>query len=311
MSDRIGLTDGQYNANTINFTRGDVAIISKAALSSAVKGGNVPLTDKMQASEAKNLLGTWKTDCEAFEQEFIFGEKTYTCATLRKEHGTVSFCNGTYKLTGDNFEFDCNHTFTTYSNKTNEINGKHQNTLQRTEKLSIIDGNSFQHGELTKLTYYKVDESTLTTQVKDELGRYLLEEEATTIRENLSMSANCMSVALPYMLVAGRYNITASNPLLGSASERRLAKTQEEKYVKWALSDFASTKKYITTMRNVAANGEGTIYSEILSLCDKILVCCDNLLALTSADTKSLETVNNNATQMTNLLKEISNLINT
>ena len=156
-----------------------------------------------------------------------------------------------------------------------------------------------------------MDESTLTTQVKDELGRYLLEEEAATIRNNIEMSANCMAVALTYMMTANRYNITASNPLLGSASERRLAALQEEKYVKWALSDFASTKKYVTAMRNVVANGEGTMYSEILSRCDKILVCCDNLLALTGADTQSVKAANNNATQMLNLLTEISNLINT
>lgn len=37
LSDKIGLTDGRYNASTTHFTRGDVAIISKQALSIKMK----------------------------------------------------------------------------------------------------------------------------------------------------------------------------------------------------------------------------------------------------------------------------------
>lgn len=37
LSDRIGLTDGRYNATTTNFTRGDVAIISNQSLSTPHK----------------------------------------------------------------------------------------------------------------------------------------------------------------------------------------------------------------------------------------------------------------------------------
>ena len=43
LSDKIGLTNGQYNANTINFTRGDVAIISNQALHITLKGSNETL----------------------------------------------------------------------------------------------------------------------------------------------------------------------------------------------------------------------------------------------------------------------------
>ena len=38
LSDKIGLTDGQYNASTTKFTRGDVAIISANALKTSLKG---------------------------------------------------------------------------------------------------------------------------------------------------------------------------------------------------------------------------------------------------------------------------------
>lgn len=42
LSDRIGLTSGQYNINTSSFTRGDVAIISAQALNVSLK--NLPYT---------------------------------------------------------------------------------------------------------------------------------------------------------------------------------------------------------------------------------------------------------------------------
>lgn len=44
LSDQIGLTQGQYNANTTNFTRGDVAIISNSSLSIKEKTASVPPT---------------------------------------------------------------------------------------------------------------------------------------------------------------------------------------------------------------------------------------------------------------------------
>lgn len=43
LSDVIGLTDGQYNAETTNFSRGDVAIISQRALSCKLKNQTQPL----------------------------------------------------------------------------------------------------------------------------------------------------------------------------------------------------------------------------------------------------------------------------
>ena len=46
-SDKIGLTDGRYNAATAEFLRGDVAMISAAALSVKLKGSNVMLLQKL------------------------------------------------------------------------------------------------------------------------------------------------------------------------------------------------------------------------------------------------------------------------
>lgn len=56
LSDRIGLTDGRYGPGTETFLRGDVVIVSEAALSARLKGSNVMLLRKLynQKSAAKH-----------------------------------------------------------------------------------------------------------------------------------------------------------------------------------------------------------------------------------------------------------------
>lgn len=49
LSDKIGLTNGQYNESTTSFTRGDVAIISYRALSCKLNGTDTALLDDLTA----------------------------------------------------------------------------------------------------------------------------------------------------------------------------------------------------------------------------------------------------------------------
>ena len=56
LSDKIGLTNGQYNANTTNFTRGDVAFISYRVLSCKVKDSNQTLVRKLYDEGALSFL---------------------------------------------------------------------------------------------------------------------------------------------------------------------------------------------------------------------------------------------------------------
>ncbi|MBE6908042.1 MAG: hypothetical protein E7474_00330 [Ruminococcaceae bacterium] len=52
LSDKLGITDGRYNADTYEFTRGDAAIISAAALDAKLKGQNRTLLQALEASGA-------------------------------------------------------------------------------------------------------------------------------------------------------------------------------------------------------------------------------------------------------------------
>ena len=52
LSDKIGLTDGRYNASTTHFTRGDVAIISANTLNTSLKGQSKTLLSSLVESGA-------------------------------------------------------------------------------------------------------------------------------------------------------------------------------------------------------------------------------------------------------------------
>ena len=56
LSDKIGLTNGQYNISTTNFTRGDVAFISYRVLSCKIKNLNQTLVRKLYDEGALNFL---------------------------------------------------------------------------------------------------------------------------------------------------------------------------------------------------------------------------------------------------------------
>lgn len=55
LSDQIGLTSGNYNANTASFTRGDVAIISSSALNSKKKDTEVGLRITLLEEQTSNM----------------------------------------------------------------------------------------------------------------------------------------------------------------------------------------------------------------------------------------------------------------
>ncbi len=78
LSDKIGLTDGEYSAETASFTRGDVAVISFNALFCTVKGGDTMLSERianpLTAYEAEGLATVYMPDSEIYYSEPIDDE---------------------------------------------------------------------------------------------------------------------------------------------------------------------------------------------------------------------------------------------
>lgn len=85
LSDKIGLTAGQYNAGTKNFTRGDVAIISYNVLWYHIKGTYTILMDRVK----ENLSQEVKPDV---------GEHTHNWATRHVDEVGHTESNGTHKV---------------------------------------------------------------------------------------------------------------------------------------------------------------------------------------------------------------------
>lgn len=68
LSDSLGITDGQYDADTTVFTRGDVAIISYRALNTTLKGTSIVLGDTLP-QEQPNISGDKEEPSLTTEQE--------------------------------------------------------------------------------------------------------------------------------------------------------------------------------------------------------------------------------------------------
>lgn len=89
LADQIGLTDGRYNAETKDFTRGDVAIVSNRALSVATKGSEKLLIEALGLKVAENTI-------EESLQGFWMGigdlGDGYECAEYYNFEGTSYSC---------------------------------------------------------------------------------------------------------------------------------------------------------------------------------------------------------------------------
>lgn len=137
LSDKIRLTNGQYNADSANFTRGDVAVISCNALSIRLNGKNQTLMELVKQNDgttppetvqvtSDTLQGIWRkkvTDPVApgGEAEIIFSGDNITYADYsdnttmyESTHGYVQqptryveYREGTYQVDGNQIISTC------------------------------------------------------------------------------------------------------------------------------------------------------------------------------------------------------------
>ena len=82
LSDEIGLTDGSYNADSGEFTRGDVAIVSCNALNMKLKGSDSTLFEVLNKDGFGKMEGAFK----AYDLKFVkIGGRLYENAELSVE----------------------------------------------------------------------------------------------------------------------------------------------------------------------------------------------------------------------------------
>ena len=71
LSDKIGLTDGRYNAQTKTFTRGDIAIISAQALDISLKGSSTPLRETLSGKQTTSPSVTASVQTNATRDTYL------------------------------------------------------------------------------------------------------------------------------------------------------------------------------------------------------------------------------------------------
>lgn len=104
LSDEIGLTNGEYNASTTTFSRGDVAIISYNALYTHIKGESTTLLDvvnKEPVATDDKLQGVWSRNNNGWHTEIIFDGNTFKEIEYSQSYNLFYYRIGTYILNDD------------------------------------------------------------------------------------------------------------------------------------------------------------------------------------------------------------------
>ncbi len=97
LSDKVGITNGQYNANT-PFTRGDVAIISNNALSAKQKGSNRTLSQLISISKDYTYLALSDFESIKLEYPHAEGQIGYVTSYIDVNGHTIVLTNIFYKI---------------------------------------------------------------------------------------------------------------------------------------------------------------------------------------------------------------------
>lgn len=216
LSDKIGLTDGRYNASTTNFTRGDVAIISYNSLSIPHKSQSEKDASKL---EPQQLSGQWfgqnSKNGTIYMECYQFTDSNYSCAfrafdsvneTLIAsgyEEGTFCIHNSIIDLSyTKRYQLPENSRQTQVSNETGTNN----------YQIAMKDGDL----SLDSWSYIKLDDNMIATfpiyeTIKDEIMSclstkpsadagygYLAVSDFGTIRRQYSQAVAQCGYALAY-----------------------------------------------------------------------------------------------------------------
>ena len=152
LSDKIGLTKGNYNATTKSFTRGDVAIISKQALSVKMKDGQKSLSELigLETSPSKPSDSTNTTTSSLTDRLWLTVIKlndTTSCAEIYEFKGSSYSCS--YEFFGAN-----NQTIMLgYEEGSYQISGTTLTTTQTKHYSYALSNQKLYQDKLQSTTY--------------------------------------------------------------------------------------------------------------------------------------------------------------
>lgn len=247
-SDEIKLTDGRYNASTASFTRGDVAVISNAALSAEVNGQNTPLSKVLGIAQkgltVEDLQGIWESEYKNSwttntRYEYVFDGNNYIRSALSTSTNTMnngSSCTthsferieGTYEISGDHILFSGERK------KYGELPGYVVDDYFDVEHCTF-DMPSSEFALAGSGSCKKVSESTITSMVQTKIeekekafATRLYSHEELTVRQSLSKAKESLSKALPLAKNAGAVGLNSIILGMGVSSPYKTEKERAE-----------------------------------------------------------------------------------
>ena len=170
LSDKIGLTKGNYNATTKSFTRGDVAVISNQSLSIPTKNSSQTLSDATGLSQKKALIGDWGavhksgTDGISIAEIYRFNGNQYSCVY-------EFFFSDTYATVGIGYE---EGTYSIGENSLTLSSTQHYSYNSQTKKMTTGKNSSSKYNFLVNETSLQLNDFTYGnyTGDKDTISKY-------------------------------------------------------------------------------------------------------------------------------------------
>lgn len=226
LSDRIGLTAGQYNSSSTKFTRGDIAQISKAALTVSQKNtdttlaeqllnnatidmgaalivGVAPNTEKMCITIAADTQGYYSQNFEDLAS--VIPNAKYSCSTVLPKNAHIKNLDDLIASSSQMSSLLCNKTPET------DNFGFSSYALEEMTPIMLIfsDMNTlcaYMIGQPTKLDNYHLQaEFVLCNYSFSKLTQALKAEYANVHLPKIDMSTNAtpqMSSFLPYSIAS-------------------------------------------------------------------------------------------------------------
>lgn len=181
LSDRIGLTNGEYNENTASFTRGDVVIITNNALECKLKSSDIRLIDTVDynTSYGQNVAQDDKTNTQP----------TPVPPTVSSGEGGFSYAEKVALINEEYLRHTIRATTTPYYGSESEYNAKRSALLSEIARLQsradilALDDSRQAQAERTKVLN---EMNALQAELADLQERYAAKKQIDALRDMLS-----------------------------------------------------------------------------------------------------------------------------
>lgn len=332
LSDKIGLTKGNYNATTKSFTRGDVAIISKQALSVKMKDGKKSLSDVIGAATPPStpsdttssaltdrlwLTVTQMDTKNSCAEIYEFKGSQYSCTYefFNENNQTIAlgYEEGSYQLSGTTLSITQtkNYSYILAAQKLSR-----NNPLSYSYPFKISNGKLYLHDWV----YVDMQYKDSTVEVQNRIKSYVLAQageasgsgsvsvaQQQQVLGKIGTVTDKMKSGLLYLAKANEYHIYAIGS--SSSTDASTNKFYESRYLGESKKNYSDCRALILEIKAIAAGINDSSRQEIMDKCDQIVAYFDSLCSFTTADSSAVTEASETTKLVVKLMYEICDLM--